>query len=54
MVVYAVFHSSPRELLFASIGTGAILLAITAAGVLEPLALDRSSGRFTAREVNEM
>ena len=48
MIVYAVFHSSPRELLFASIGTGAALLAITAKSVLpKAVAQDRPSLRFS-------
>jgi O-antigen/teichoic acid export membrane protein len=53
IIVYAAFHSSPRELLFGSIATGAVLLAITAAGVpnLLPAAI---VGPATAREVNEV
>jgi O-antigen/teichoic acid export membrane protein len=39
--IYAAFHSTPQELLAASIATGAVLLAVTAAGVqsLRPTAL---------------
>ncbi len=52
MVVYAVFHSSPRELLFASIVTGSILLVITAAGVSN-LSASSFIASFHRREVSE-
>jgi O-antigen/teichoic acid export membrane protein len=51
IVVYTLFHSSPRELLVVSIACGAVLLAVAAAGIsnLSPWALVAAA---RAREVN--